>query len=268
MRLATFRDVEIAMSRVERELGKLSSAPSPQATNTETIIEKSTITEIDSFQAGNSVIHKLIHRYTNEVVAKELSLVTLLYPTITNVVPIGTNLLRFKELFLNNWDLGANIIPTVDNSFTIGNASFKPSSIYTTRLYLYGECYGQKFFSYALSPNLPLKVNGSYEIISQGINLASATEVTGTLPVNRGGTGRNTLTSGYALVGNGTSAVTLVNGKTATISSIVTGITYTTKTINYKDHSSVNQTATLLDSVSIATSTGLTFTTGILTNVV
>lgn len=40
-------------------------------------------------------------------------------------------------------------------------------------------------------------------------NAATATTLSATLAVNKGGTGRTTLTSGYALIGNGTSAVSL-----------------------------------------------------------
>jgi len=61
-----------------------------------------------------------------------------------------------------------------------------------------------------LTASLPLKTNGSKDLISAAIDLTSATEVTGALPVNRGGTGAATFTANNVLLGNGTSALQVV----------------------------------------------------------
>ena len=69
----------------------------------------------------------------------------------------------------------------------------------------------------------------------------NAIPVTGILPIANGGTGTNTLTSGEALIGNGTSAITtraITNNTTATVAAktnnLITNNTlyYATASIN------------------------------------
>ena len=58
-----------------------------------------------------------------------------------------------------------------------------------------------------------LSINGSQQITLGSIDLTPTTgDITGTLGVGNGGTGRATLTSNYVLYGNGTSAVGLAGG--------------------------------------------------------
>jgi hypothetical protein len=66
-----------------------------------------------------------------------------------------------------------------------------------------------------LTASLPVKTDASKNLVSAAINLASATEVTGSLPVNRGGTGLATLTTNNLLVGAGTSNVTFIAPSTS-----------------------------------------------------
>lgn len=64
------------------------------------------------------------------------------------------------------------------------------------------------------------KTDAVYAVISH--NHAAGDITSGTLPVNRGGTGATTLTSGAALIGNGTSAITTrsITNNTATSTAI------------------------------------------------
>ena len=65
-----------------------------------------------------------------------------------------------------------------------------------------------------LTASLPLKLDGSKNIISQAISLT--TDVSGTLPVGNGGTGQTTFTAGSLLLGN-------VAGAIASLADIATG---------------------------------------------
>ncbi|MBK6291862.1 MAG: hypothetical protein IPF59_08900 [Ignavibacteria bacterium] len=58
-----------------------------------------------------------------------------------------------------------------------------------------------------LTPGLPLQTNGAGLVVSELINLTSATDVTGTLPVGNGGTGLTTIPLNGIMYGNGTSAI-------------------------------------------------------------
>ncbi|MBS1560626.1 MAG: hypothetical protein JSS89_03395 [Bacteroidetes bacterium] len=69
----------------------------------------------------------------------------------------------------------------------------------------------------ALTASLPLKLDGSKNITAAGINLASATEVLNTLPINRGGTNSTTtLNNNRIMVSSGgaiVEAAALTNGQ-------------------------------------------------------
>lgn len=56
--------------------------------------------------------------------------------------------------------------------------------------------------------------NNAFKIQKSNVNIC-ASQITGTVPVSKGGTNRTSLTSGSFLVGNGTSDVTLANAATA-----------------------------------------------------
>lgn len=261
MRLQTFRDVEIALSRLQDSIPKKTT---PTLTK-ETIIEKvTTETEIDSFLAAGTVSHKLNHYFGRNLTADNILAITSIYPTTNNLIDNGKITQRWRNLFLKDWTLDISIIPLVDVASDFGDATHRIQNAYISNLYTYGSVYLN-----GLSASLPVKTNGSKVLITAAINLASSTEVTGTLPVGKGGTGVTTLPTNRVLLGNGTSAISSVAGLASySATSIVTGITYTTDVINYKDHAGTNQTKTFLTSVSVATSINLYFTNGVLTNAI
>lgn len=75
-------------------------------------------------------------------------------------------------------------------------------------------------------------IDGKPEEFPPASHTHDVSNMTGTLPVSKGGTGRTTLTSGYFLRGNGTGAVTLSTPTAARQAmSAVTGVTPVTVTL-------------------------------------
>lgn len=69
-----------------------------------------------------------------------------------------------------------------------------------------------------LSASLPVKTDGSKNLTAAAINLASATEVTGTLPINKGGTASASALSGSSImVSNGSAIIQGTAGTTTTV---------------------------------------------------
>lgn len=77
----------------------------------------------------------------------------------------------------------------------------------------------------ALGANLPVKTNGSSQLTAAAINLASATEVINTLPINRGGTNSSTALAGNSIMVSNGSAI--VQGNTGSATQVLHGdLTY------------------------------------------
>lgn len=259
MRLQTFRDVEIAFGRLERDVAEKSST----SNTVEKVVERvTTETEIDSYLAAGIVSHKLKHYFSSEAKVKNLVIEATVLPLTTNVVDLGSAAKRWKNVYTNDWSLTTHFIPVVSNASDIGSVSYKVANGHITNLYTYTSLYLQN-----RTASLPVKTDASKILVTAAINLASSTEVTGTLPVGKGGTGKTTHTTNAVLLGNGTSALSSVTGlSTYAANNLVTGITYTTDVINYKDHAGTNQTKTFLTSVTISSSLNLGFTKGVLTS--
>lgn len=76
-------------------------------------------------------------------------------------------------------------------------------------------------------------IDGKPEVFPPESHAHDVSNMTGTLPVSKGGTGRTTLTSGYFLRGNGTGAVTMSTPTAARQAmSAVTGVTPVTVTLS------------------------------------
>lgn len=72
-----------------------------------------------------------------------------------------------------------------------------------------------------LTASLPVKTNSSKDLVSAAIDLTSSTEVTGALPINRGGTNSATALSGSSImVSNGTS---VIQGSAGTATTLLHG---------------------------------------------
>jgi hypothetical protein len=244
MRLQSFRDVEIALRKLEDQ--KVESVVTTPAKEIITrVVERS---EIDSYLTYGKVVHRLTHQFQEGIEIEDY-----INPIITDVVILGTTSLRFKELFLKYWDFSQDILPKTDNTVDIGSASKTTRYIYTQDMNLYGE-----------AVSLPLHLSAANKVISKAINLTSATEVLGALPVNRGGTGAASFTADNVLVGNGTSAIGVVAGVTNSYA-YVGSVGATTTSLQYKDHDGNNQTQTVLTGLT-GSSGAMYFTKGVLTN--
>jgi hypothetical protein len=109
--------------------------------------------------------------------------------------------------------------PAASRVYTIPDAGAAASFVMTAGAQTIG---GAKTFSTApilssLTASLPLKLDASNAITAAGINLASATEVLNTLPINRGGTNSTTtLNNNRIMVSSGGSiveAAAMTNGQ-------------------------------------------------------
>jgi hypothetical protein len=106
---------------------------------------------------------------------------------------------------------GTNFYAT-PSSLTRRTFAFLDSPVFTAPNI--GAAIGSGLQLSGLSVSLPVKTDGSRNLVSGAINLASA-EVTGTLPVGNGGTGAASLTNHGVLVGSGAGAVTALGTGTA-----------------------------------------------------
>lgn len=97
-----------------------------------------------------------------------------------------------------------SLLPSITATFSIGSS---------TLAWLKGWFANLNISS--LTASLPVKTDASKNLVTGAINLASSTEVTGTLPVAKGGTGDSTLTAHAVLLGEGTSGISFASPSTA-----------------------------------------------------
>jgi len=122
---------------------------------------------------------------------------SLTIPTTTNQLVLGTT---------RTVTISAVTPATASRTYTMPDAGADASFVMTASAQTIG---GVKTFSSApnlssLTASLPLKLDASNNITAAAINLASATEVTGALPINRGGTNSATsLNNNRIMVSNG-----------------------------------------------------------------
>jgi hypothetical protein len=121
---------------------------------------------------------------TQDVVASA----TTLNPKTTNTVDLGTNSLKFKDIYA----AGTAYVATLDLTNALAVADGGTGATTLTGV---------------------LKGNGTSAFTAGNVNLTS--EVTGTLPVGNGGSGAATFTANNVLLGNGTSAFQVVAPGTA-----------------------------------------------------
>jgi len=125
-----------------------------------------------------------------------IELTSSLLPRTNNAADLGSSGLRLRKLWLYTIDIVTSMLPSVDNAADLGSSSFSWRAIYC-----------KSFYALNGTASLPAKLDASKVLTSGAINLASSTEVTGTLPVDKGGTGAATLGAYGVVVGNGTGAV-------------------------------------------------------------
>jgi len=113
---------------------------------------------------------------------------TTLNPKTTNTVDLGTNSLKFKDIYA----AGTAYVATLDLTNALAVADGGTGATTLTGV---------------------LKGNGTSAFTAGNVNLTS--EVTGTLPVGNGGSGAATFTANNVLLGNGTSAFQVVAPGTA-----------------------------------------------------
>lgn len=121
----------------------------------------------------------------------------------------------------NSLTFGVNLLPSIDKSdnggLSLGNASYKWN--------IFGDLTGTAT-AFATAPKVKVSLSTTYgtgvgqnETTLNANNGEQTLAVTGTLPVKHGGTGQESLTSGYALIGNGTNAINfrqIINNESAT----------------------------------------------------
>lgn len=154
-------------------------------------------------------------------------------PGTDNVADLGSGSRTIKSLYQKRWNIVNNITPVTTNNDDIGDTTHFVRHLYTTGMRLNGG-----------SASLPVKTNGSKDLVTAAINLASS-EVTGVLPIANGG-------SGGGLSGNWV---------------VLFGVTLNTTPLQYKDWAGVNQTLNVGVTLGFTYTTG-TFNSGVLTAVV
>lgn len=289
MRIATFRDAEIAISKIQRIVDGIGPT-------TNNVIDKTVTNNVggdglDNIDGGaGTVIHNLIHKFRNKVYfgafqwdgvtsATELDLTgptttssailkikdivadqsrlefhATLAPQTTNVETIGDTTYRWKELYLTEWDFKTSILPKTTNNVDLGDSS------HTVRM-----GYFRDLTLDSATASRPVVTDGSKKFISALIDLASTNFVTGILKVTNGGTGVATVTSGSILVGAGTSAMTEVAGLNSASIAYYNSIGFTQSTLQYKDWAGVNQSLNVLTSLTLSVG-ALNISKGVLTS--
>lgn len=248
MRLANFRDVEI---EVRKLWNSLSDTKIQEKVIETKVVETTRIEAVDSIQQGNSVLHRLKHVFRNVVEIEALELVTSANPTVTDVVTLGTSSLRFKELYLKDWNILADIVPKVNENVDIGSSTYRVRKVYLKDLYISST-----------TASKPLLVDSGKNVISRAIDLSSL-EVSNTLAVSNGGTGKSSLTTDSVMLGNGTSAVQLLAGVSDT-HSVISSIGVSTYSLQYKDHAGTNQTLSVVTNVNVVAWRSYDFSKGVL----
>jgi len=132
----------------------------------------------------------------------------------TGNVSIGADNNNYK-LYVNgtsyhngNDTHAGNINPEAPNTRDLGSSTVKWANIYATTFHGALDGNAATATKLATPRNLKVKLDSTTAVTFDGNANQEAIPVTGTLPVANGGTGATTFTSGNALIGNGTGAIT------------------------------------------------------------
>lgn len=133
-----------------------------------------------------------IQNFLEKPVFEEVNINTL--NVIDEINLNGTRLFNFDFLPLSGGTMtgiinSQSIIPTATNTYDLGSSSLRWNNIYGKTLYENGTSLANKYASKDHAHD-------------------ASHITTGILPVNRGGTGLSTITTGHIIIGNGTSTPT------------------------------------------------------------
>lgn len=275
MRIASLRDAEIAIAELKRNAsgGNTSTTTIIDKTVTNNVGGDG----LDNIAGpAGTVIHNLIHKFRNKVffgnfqwdgissnteldltgptttssaILKVKDLVAdqarfefhaTIVPQSTNTEVIGETGLRWKEMYLKEWDFKDSLIPRATNTVDIGDST-----------HIVAKGYYNNLNMASATATRPVCTNGSKDFISALIDLASTNFVTGILKVANGGTGVSSVTSGAILYGNGTGAMSEVLGLGSFSIAYYNSIGFTQSNLQYKDWAGVNQSLNVLTSLTL-----------------
>lgn len=181
--ISNLGDVQIALNDLFDQLDKLTS-------KAQTFNGRLLTGIADATNATDAVNLETMQTY----VMGQVEAIKLLIPPKTPKPPANSTTVSFNK----------NILPSVTSTFSIGSS---------TLAWLKGWFANLNISS--LTASLPIKTDSSKNLVTGAINLASSTEVTGTLPVAKGGTGGATLTAHAVLLGESTASIAFAAPSTA-----------------------------------------------------
>lgn len=135
---------------------------------------------LDSVREGAGITHFKQHIFKGITLFENYIIAAAdILPFSDNTLSLGSTSFYWGPCYLGSLDVKGSITIFADNGGDLGSAAKSFSTLY---------CYGAQIKGISVASR-PARFGASKELISGLIDISSATDVTGTLPINFGGTG-------------------------------------------------------------------------------